>query len=44
MTEEISFEKAFERLDVILQTMNEGKVSLDKSLKLFEEAKAARKR
>lgn len=38
MTDEISFEKAFERLDTILQTMNEGKVSLDDSLKLFEEA------
>ncbi|HEU64326.1 MAG: Exodeoxyribonuclease 7 small subunit [Candidatus Anoxychlamydiales bacterium] len=38
MTEEISFEKAFERLDEILQKMNEGKVSLDSSLKLFEEA------
>jgi len=38
MTDEISFEKAFERLDEILQKMNEGKVSLDSSLKLFEEA------
>lgn len=38
MTEEISFEKAFERLEEILQKMNEGKVSLDSSLKLFEEA------
>ena len=38
MTDEISFEKAFERLDEILQKMNEGKVSLDNSLKLFEEA------
>ena len=37
MTEE-SFEKAFERLEEILQKMNEGKVSLDTSLKLFEEA------
>jgi exodeoxyribonuclease VII small subunit len=36
--EEISFEKAFERLDCILQKMNESKVSLDESLKLFEEA------
>jgi len=38
MNEEISFEKAFERLNEILQKMNEGKVSLDSSLKLFEEA------
>lgn len=38
MTDDISFEKAFERLDEILQKMNEGKVSLDNSLKLFEEA------
>jgi exodeoxyribonuclease VII small subunit len=36
--EEISFEKAFERLEEILQKMNDGKVSLDTSLKLFEEA------
>jgi len=35
---ELSFEKAFERLEEILQKMNEGKVSLDTSLKLFEEA------
>lgn len=33
-----SFEKAFERLDLILKQLNEGKVSLDESLKLFEEA------
>lgn len=33
-----SFEKAFERLDIILKMLNEGKVSLDESLKLFEEA------
>ncbi len=38
MSDEISFEKAFERLNEILQKMNEGKVSLDDSLKLFEEA------
>jgi len=38
MSNEISFEKAFERLDEILQKMNEGKISLDNSLKLFEEA------
>ncbi len=34
----ISFEKAFERLEEILDCMNEGKISLDSSLKLFEEA------
>jgi exodeoxyribonuclease VII small subunit len=33
-----SFEKAFERLDQILKLLNEGKISLDESLKLFEEA------
>ena len=33
-----SFEKAFEKLDSILKSLNEGKVSLDESLKLFEEA------
>ncbi|OGN66824.1 MAG: exodeoxyribonuclease VII small subunit [Chlamydiae bacterium RIFCSPLOWO2_01_FULL_28_7] len=38
MKEEINFEKAFERLDEILNEMNDGKVSLDSSLKLFEEA------
>lgn len=38
MKEELSFEKAFERLEEILQKMNEGKISLDASLKLFEEA------
>jgi exodeoxyribonuclease VII small subunit len=35
---ENSFEKAFERLEEILESMNENKVSLDDSLKLFEEA------
>lgn len=38
MNEETSFEKAFERLEEILQKMNEDKISLDTSLKLFEEA------
>ena len=33
-----SFEASFERLDGILKLLNEGKVSLDDSLKLFEEA------
>jgi len=40
MNEEQSFEKAFDRLEEILQKMNEGKISLDSSLKLFEEANA----
>lgn len=35
-----SFEKAFERLEEILKDLNEGKISLDESLKLFEEADA----
>ena len=34
----LSFEEAFERLEKILDTMNEGKVPLEESLKLFEEA------
>jgi len=36
--ENLSFEKSFERLEEILEVMNSGKVSLDESLKLFEEA------
>lgn len=35
---EKTFEEAFERLEEILEKMNLGKVSLDESLKLFEEA------
>lgn len=35
---ELSFEKAFERLEAILEKMNNQKVSLDESLQLFEEA------
>jgi exodeoxyribonuclease VII small subunit len=35
---EISFEKAFSRLEEILEKMNSGTVSLDESLKLYEEA------
>jgi exodeoxyribonuclease VII small subunit len=35
-----SFEKAFERLEEILKGLNEGKITLDESLKLFEEADA----
>ena len=34
----LSFEKAFERLEEILELMNSGKVPLEQSLKLFEEA------
>jgi len=36
--ETLSFEKAFERLEQILGLMNNGKISLEDSLKLFEEA------
>jgi exodeoxyribonuclease VII small subunit len=39
MTQEtLSFEKAFERLEQILEKMNGGKTPLEESLKLFEEA------
>jgi len=38
MSDELPFEKAFERLEKILEAMNSGKVSLEESLKLFEEA------
>jgi exodeoxyribonuclease VII small subunit len=39
MTQEtLSFEKAFERLEQILNAMNSGKTALEESLKLFEEA------
>ncbi|MGB7978193.1 MAG: exodeoxyribonuclease VII small subunit [Chlamydiales bacterium] len=34
----LSFEKAFERLEQILNTMNSGKTALEDALKLFEEA------
>jgi exodeoxyribonuclease VII small subunit len=33
-----SFETAFERMEQILEKMNSGKIPLDESLKLFEEA------
>lgn len=36
--ETLSFEKAFERLEQILTSMNSGKIPLEESLKLFEEA------
>lgn len=35
---EVSFEEAFARLEEIVEKMNAGTVSLDDSLKLFEEA------
>ncbi len=35
---EVSFEDAFQRLEHILEKMNSGSVSLDESLKLYEEA------
>lgn len=37
-TEELSFEASFHRLEEILEKMNSGAVSLDESLKLYEEA------
>ena len=44
MTEEkkegISFEEAYARLEQILEKMNSSSVSLDESLKLYEEADA----
>jgi exodeoxyribonuclease VII small subunit len=40
MTQEapLSFEAAYARLEEILEKMNSGKVSLEESLKLYEEA------
>ncbi len=40
MTEsvEIDLEKAFQRLELILEKMNSGKATLDESLALYEEA------
>jgi len=35
---EIPFEQAFARLEEILEKMNSGALSLDESLKLYEEA------
>jgi exodeoxyribonuclease VII small subunit len=37
-TKETSFEKAFARLEEILDKLNSGALSLDDSLKLYEEA------
>lgn len=36
--EEMSFETGFHRLEAILEKMNSSTISLDESLKLFEEA------
>lgn len=36
--EEVPFEAAFSRLEQILEKMNSGTISLDESLKLYEEA------
>lgn len=38
MTEPQSFEKAYTRLEQILEKMNSGTVSLEESLSLYEEA------
>lgn len=35
---ELSFEDAFSRLEHILEALNSGSISLDESLKLYEEA------
>lgn len=35
---DLSFETAYARLEEILEKMNSGKVSLEESLKLYEEA------
>ncbi len=37
-TEGLSFEAAFQRLEEILEKMNSGELSLDESLKTYEEA------
>lgn len=37
-TEPENFESAFKRLEAILERMNSNTISLDESLKLFEEA------
>lgn len=38
MEQEFNFESSFSRLEEILEKMNSGNVSLDESLKLYEEA------
>lgn len=37
-TSDVTFEAAFERLEQILEKMHSGSISLDDSLKLYEEA------
>lgn len=39
-SQDTQFESAFARLEAILERMNSGTVSLDESLKLYEEADA----
>ena len=36
-TDELSFEEAFARLETIVKSLEDGKVSLDESMKLYEE-------
>ena len=36
--DEFAFEKAFERLEAIVEILNSGKASLEESLALYEEA------
>ena len=38
MTEPATFEKAFERLEHILEALNSGKPTLEEAIKLYEEA------
>ena len=38
ISESMNFEEAFARLETILEKMNAGNVSLDESIKLYEEA------
>ncbi|MCK4934828.1 MAG: exodeoxyribonuclease VII small subunit [Simkaniaceae bacterium] len=38
MTEPFSFEKAYARLEKILELLNDGKADLEQSLKLYEES------
>lgn len=38
MTQEITYEQAFARLEQILEAINSGKTSLEESLKFYEEA------
>ena len=38
MEQDFNFERSFSRLEEILEKMNSGNVSLDESLKLYEEA------